>query len=208
MITTNKVYCIDCREGLAQLKQQDLKVNLIVDSPPYWKQRKYEAEDIIWNGQENCDHERKKDGSCSKCQSWKGQLGLEPLAKSYITHLVEIYDSAREVLRKDGSLWVNISDTSATQGGQNRDTDVDYSQYSTINISHKMIGTPLIKSKEFPRKSYCGIPERFLAEMIDRGWICRGKIIWVKVDSMPSSSYDSFTNNWEYFFWFVKTRYL
>ena len=55
-------------------------------------------------------------GFCKKCGAWKGQLGLEPDFNLYIKHLCDIFDEVKRVLRDDGTLWVNISDTFVSQG--------------------------------------------------------------------------------------------
>ncbi|MBE9591908.1 MAG: hypothetical protein IMF19_00365, partial [Proteobacteria bacterium] len=52
-----------------------------------------------------------KAGFCHKCGAWKGNFGLEPTVDLYIKHLCDIFDEAKEVLRDDGTCWVNIGDT-------------------------------------------------------------------------------------------------
>ena len=53
-------------------------------------------------------------------------------------------------------------------------------------------------------KSLVGIPQRFMIEMIDRGWVCRNVIIWHKPSCMPSSAKDRFTVDFEYLYFFTK----
>jgi DNA modification methylase len=48
---------------------------------------------------------------CSKCGAWRGQLGLEPTPELYIKHLCDILDACKHVLKKTGTLWVNIDDS-------------------------------------------------------------------------------------------------
>ena len=48
---------------------------------------------------------------CLKCQAWKGQLGLEPTPELYIEHMTEIFNGVKRVLKKEGTLWLNIGDT-------------------------------------------------------------------------------------------------
>jgi site-specific DNA-methyltransferase (cytosine-N4-specific) len=50
-------------------------------------------------------------GFCVKCGAWKGQLGLEPDWRMYVEHLVELFREVKRVLKKSGSLWLNIGDT-------------------------------------------------------------------------------------------------
>jgi site-specific DNA-methyltransferase (adenine-specific) len=48
--------------------------------------------------------------SCSKCSAWYGELGLEPEVEQYVAHMVAIFREVRRVLRRDGTLWLNIGD--------------------------------------------------------------------------------------------------
>jgi len=48
---------------------------------------------------------------CIHCNAWRGQLGLEPTHQSYISHLEMIFAECKRVLKKSGTLWVNIGDT-------------------------------------------------------------------------------------------------
>ncbi len=57
----------------------------------------------------------KIDGFCSKCQAWKGQLGLEPIFDLYIDHLCDIFDEVKRVLKKSGTCWINLGDNYSSQ---------------------------------------------------------------------------------------------
>ncbi len=115
-------------------------------------------------------------GFCSKCNAWKGSLGLEPTFDLYIKHLCDIYDEVKRVLRKDGTCWVNLGDTYLAQ------------------------------QESIPSKCLTQIPFRFSIEMCNRGWILRNVIIWHKPNCMPSSAKDRFTVDFEYLFFFVKNK--
>lgn len=54
---------------------------------------------------------------CEKCGAWSGQLGLEPDPYLYIDHMVQVFREVWRVLRKDGTLWLNIGDCYATGAG-------------------------------------------------------------------------------------------
>ncbi len=58
-------------------------VHCVVTSPPYWGLRDYGVD---------------------------GQLGLEPTPEEYVAKLVEVFRQVRRVLRRDGTLWLNIGD--------------------------------------------------------------------------------------------------
>ncbi len=57
-----------------------------------------------------------------------------------------------------------------------------------------------------PGKSLAQIPSRFSIEMINRGWILRNTIIWYKPNCMPSPAKDRFTVDFEYVFFFSKSK--
>ena len=46
------------------------------------------------------------------------QIGKETTPREYITRLTEVFTEVRRVLRSDGTLWLNISDTYAGKGHQ------------------------------------------------------------------------------------------
>ena len=41
----------------------------------------------------------------------EAQIGRETTPKEYISRLTEVFTEVRRVLRPDGTLWLNISDT-------------------------------------------------------------------------------------------------
>src|SRR5690349_3241862 len=45
-----------------------------------------------------------------------GQIGLEPSPDDYVAALVAVFREVRRVLRKDGTLWLNIGDSYANDG--------------------------------------------------------------------------------------------
>ena len=87
-------------------------VDLLITSPPYWGLRTYDLEHN-WSIEE--DWKRSSESSAPPPYDWYrahgGVLGLEPSPDWYITHLVEFFRLARRVLRKTGSLWINVGDT-------------------------------------------------------------------------------------------------
>jgi len=133
------------------------------------------------------------------------ELGLEPTFQEYINKLCDIFDEVKRVLKKEGTCWVNMGDTYGTQGGQNRKTDKDYSQYESIKLTNREIGTELIKQQGF-HKCLLQIPSRFAIEMCNRGWILRNSIVWWKPNCMPSSVKDRFTVDYEMLFFFTKSK--
>lgn len=60
-------------------------------------------------------------GYCRRCHAWRGSLGLEPELDQYVDNLVEVFREARRVLRKDGTMWLNLGDSYAGSWGRNGD---------------------------------------------------------------------------------------
>jgi hypothetical protein len=78
----------DCLEVLATLP--DCSVDCCVTSPPYFGLRDY-------------GHD--------------AQIGLEPTPDEFVSKLVAVFREVRRVLRDDGTLWLNLGDSYAAQGG-------------------------------------------------------------------------------------------
>lgn len=58
---------------------------------------------------------------CIYCNAWRGCLGLEPTYQLYVEHMVEVFREVWRVLRKDGTLWLNLGDCYATAAGVTRE---------------------------------------------------------------------------------------
>jgi len=205
----NKIFEGNAMEVLKNL--QDESVDCVITSPPYWALRDYgECAETIWDAKTGCKHsfeyttqkaegynnqsrrwqhgatrkdepknwskQIKKYAFCKKCGAWKGQLGLEPDFFLYLKHLCDVFEEVKRVLKKTGTMWVNLGDT-----------------YSTSAMG-------------IPAKSLMLIPFRFAVEMVNRGWILRNVIIWHKNNSIPSSVKDRLTVNFEYLFFFTKSK--
>ena len=145
-----------------------------------------------------------KAGFCSKCNAWRGSLGLEPTFELYIKHLCDIFDEVKRVLRKDGTCWVNIGDSYGGSGNAS-----GHKEY-TKNLGYKTLEMGATQGNQRTTgryaKSLLDIPYRFSIEMINRGWIKRNTIIWHKPNCMPSSADDRFTVDFEYLFFFTKNN--
>lgn len=177
MTQVNHIYTTDALKGLQQLKAES--TDCVVTSPPYWGLRDYGV---------------------------KGQLGLEKTYQQYIGKLIEIFDEVKRVLKSTGTVWVNIADT---YGGSNCGYGQKENSSGLQNVAKQKYyptsnGKP-VASKIFP-KSLIGIPYRFALAMIDKGWILRNTIIWQKPNAMPESAKDRFTNDFEYLFFFSKSK--
>ena len=71
----------DCRDVLSLLPEKS--VDCVITSPPYWNQRKYQAESV---------------------------LGDEASYHDYVKNLVAVFSAVKRVLKSEGSLWLNLGD--------------------------------------------------------------------------------------------------
>ena len=162
-------------------------------------------------GPDNPAHFESSSQFCSLCGAWKGELGSEPTFKLFIAHLVSIFDECKRVLRDDGTLFVNIGDTYASSGSLNSRFYHEKNQGK-----HQLGDGDRLLSKEYSgrgrtdevsAKSLCLIPERFAIEMVDSGFILRNVLIWHKINAMPSSAKDKFSPDFEFVYFFTKSKY-
>lgn len=172
----NKVIQGDCLEVLKTFP--DESINCCMTSPPYWALRDYGVD---------------------------GQLGLEDTFQQYINKLCDIFDEVKRVLRKDGTLWVNIADTYFGGGNNRGNNSPIYDKQKSNRGANGQVQQDWSKIN-FKHKSLCNIPARFSIEMQNRGWILRNVIIWHKPNCMPSSVKDRFTVDFEYLYFFVKNK--
>ena len=76
----------DCSKVLQHLPSES--VDCVITSPPYWNQRGYEVED------EERHH----------------LLGNEASHLEYVVNLTSVFSQVKRVLKKEGSLWLNLGD--------------------------------------------------------------------------------------------------
>jgi len=237
MLPLNQIVQGDCREVMRSFPAES--IDMVIFSPPYYGLRNYgEAAETIWGGDKKCKHEwmtklRKvhsgtnagekqltnrgsfhndfitKDNFCVKCGAWKGQLGLEPSWRMYIEHLVEVCGEIRRVLKKTGSMYINIGDTYAGshQGyGQKKPSKTGFQFIGKGYYAASIMKPPQSKTTDYKPKCLMGIPWRLAFALIEDSWILRNEIIWHKPNAMPSSVKDRLTVTHEKIFHFVKQR--
>lgn len=253
------VLTVHSTDALSALRQMpDESVQCVVTSPPYWSLRDYGIEPIVWDETVECDHEfqdttyvRNNDqtagpkqrtnvgavgrdvpvinGFCF-CGAWRGNLGLEPTPELYVQHIVQIFREVKRVLRKDGTLWLNLGDSYA--GGGNGGGG----SFAKDGIRCALPGTDknkthrygsrgvTVKSKRIPRgsgrwgggnaiavgdlkpKDLVGIPWMVAFALRSDGWWLRSDIIWSKSNPMPESVADRPTRSHEYVFLLTKNK--
>ncbi len=139
-------------------------------------------------GRQNVEEQEKKPecGAFCKCGAWKGQLGLEPTIDLYVEHITEVFREVRRVLRKDGTLWLNMGDCYAAQPGQRKTTDKAGPKQATDTGS---LGTPSRACPGLKPKDLVMQPARVALALQADGWWVRQEVIWAKgISFCPSYS--------------------
>ena len=129
---------------------------------------------------------------CTRCGAWQGQLGLEPSPDLYVQHIVEIFREVRRVLRKDGTLWLNLGDTYLAQYGSG------FNGQRRFDDANRNIRLP--RPEGVKPKDLLGIPWAVAFALRADGWYLRSDIIIAKVNPMPESVTDRPTRAHEYVF--------
>jgi DNA modification methylase len=151
-------------------------VQTCVTSPPYWGLRDYGV---------------------------SGQLGLEKTPDEYVAQMVQVFREVRRVLRKDGTLWLNLGDTYGANYRWGGDRAFSEKQKSNRGSD------PTMRRNAVPSKQLVGIPWRVAFALQADGWYLRQDIIWHKPNPMPESVRDRCTKAHEYIFLLAKSeRYL
>jgi DNA modification methylase len=157
---------------------------------------------------------------CRWCGAWRGCLGLEPTIDLYVAHLVAIFAEVRRVLRKDGTCWLNIGDSYATDNATGQQT----AQGGLLALSDRT--SPRKKPREkhayadgrvqrgpkigaptgLKPKDLCMIPARVALALQADGWYLRADIVWSKTNPMPESIQDRPTKSHEYVYLLAKSE--
>lgn len=144
---------------------------------------------------------------CSKCNAWRGQLGLEPTPELFVEHIAMIFNEVKRVLKKDGTLWLNLGDSYA--GGAGRwGGNKNMSDFQTANKgSLTQIDIAKKWQHDFIKpKDLIGIPWMVAFALRAAGWYLRSDIIWHKPNPMPESVTDRPTKSHEYIFLLSKSK--
>lgn len=151
-------------------------VQCCVTSPPYWGLRDY-------------DH--------------PAQIGAEPSPELYVDNLVAIFRQIRRVLHKDGTVWLNVGDGYARNGGTG-----NCGPNAAVGNTKKLIQKRNCKVPDcwgLKDRDLIGLPWRVAFALQADGWILRSKITWVKKNPMPESVKNRPTNATEEVFMFAKS---
>lgn len=175
MNLTADVLVGDNRKRLQELP--DKSIQTVVTSPPYFGLRDYGHDE---------------------------QIGLEQTPQAFVEELCKVFDEIWRVLKDDGTVWVNLGDTYAREGGKTAGVSRhwDGRELDPGGLHDKR---PLASEMGIKPKSLIGIPWRFALAMQDRGWYLRSDIIWHKPNPMPESVTDRPTKSHEYIFLLTKS---
>jgi DNA modification methylase len=178
----NRCHFGDVRAVLRRMIDDGVQVHTIVTSPPYWGLRSYLP----------AGHPDKA-----------FEIGSEPTIGEFITGMVEVFDLARQVLRDDGTMWVNMGDSYANDGKWGGLTGGKQAYLGDEN--RKRVGREK-RTTGLPPKSLVGQPWRLAFALQDAGWILRQEIIWNKPNPMPESIRDRCTKAYESLFLLAKSE--
>jgi DNA modification methylase len=160
----------DCRLVLPDMEPES--VDCVVTSPPYYWQRDYAVD---------------------------GQIGLESTIDGFVENLREVFSGLRHVLKKEGTVFLNLGDTYYSAKGQPHGNDEKHRarRFGLRAVDASGLGVP--------RKSLIGIPWRVALALIDDGWVLRSSIIWVRNSSIPEpTGKDRPWRKYEFVFLFAK----
>jgi len=168
----------DCRETMHKWREQGIKAQTCVTSPPYYGLRDY-------------GHD--------------GQIGLEETPEEYIAAMVDVFRCVWDVLEDDGTLWLNIGDSYASTGGHTKLGDSSQRQ-GRKNVEEQQKVKGYAGGGDVKIKDLIGIPWMLAFALRADGWYLRQDIIWHKPNPMPESVQDRCTKAHEYIFLMSKSQ--
>lgn len=152
----------DVRERLAEIPNES--IHCCITSPPYFGLRDYGA---------------------------SGQIGLEASPAAYIETLVSVFREVYRVLRKDGTLWLNLGSSYMGGGSHQGDKSLGNVDVSDSACSCGSCGICFVylamKALRFKQKDLMLIPDLAVLALQADGWYLRSEITWCKKSCMPES---------------------
>ena len=191
MTGTTPIDTIIQGDALTRLKELPSEsVDCCITSPPYFGLRDYGVE---------------------------GQIGLEESPEAYVSKLVEVFREVRRVLKKEGTLWLNLGDSYAgSWGNSGHRPELDHTSsyqrgkkteyFSRGGWDQRREVPPNQKVTGCKPKDLIGIPWTVAFALRADGWWLRSDIIWHKPNCMPESCKDRPTKSHEYMFLLSKSK--
>lgn len=165
-------------------------IQCVVTSPPYWGLRDYGTDKKFEIGSEpspDCGTQGK--AQCGGC---------------YVCTMVGVFREVYQVLRDDGTIWLNLGDTysrSSNSGGTNSNSIGHGKGQSTNQGSFQSRQRPKV---DLATGNLLGMPWRVALALQADGWVLRQDIIWAKPSPMPESVKTRCTKAHEYVFLLTK----
>ncbi|MET9265233.1 site-specific DNA-methyltransferase [Amycolatopsis sp. NPDC004079] len=170
------------RADARSLPLADDSVDLVVTSPPYFRQRSYQ------------------DGG----RHYDRQLGAESTVAEYLDALLEATRECLRVLKPSGSIWVNLGDKYAARCSSRQASG------RAVPDGDDGIRCRSVPNRVGIReKSLLGLPWRYALRCIDElGLILRAEVVWFKPNGLPESVRDRVRRSHETWFQFTaRPRY-
>ena len=134
-------------------------------------------------------------------------LGLEADPIAYVAHLVHVFRLLRDVLRDDGTAFLNLGDSyvnnpstseipRSEQGNGSEVFRVPPQKHFDARRSNANKATAIVHSG-LKKKDLMMIPARVALALQADGWYLRNQAIWHKPNAMPESVTDRLTNDYE-----------
>lgn len=226
----NVILVGDCIEQLKTLP--DESIDCCVTSPPYYGLRDYGTGTWV-GGDPNCKHRGKPfairahiNQNCTGGNDIKNQqvyepfkkvcplcgairedkqIGLEETPEQCVEHLVEVFREVRRVLRKNGTLWLNIGDSYCNSNGYARASE-KFQRKGRNDAPANDRDLKALHESGLKTKDLIGIPWMLAFALRADGWYLRQDIIWSKPNPMPESVRDRCTKSHEYMFLLSKSQ--
>lgn len=172
-----KIVTGNCLETIKILPE--CSINCCITSPPYFNLRDYNIE---------------------------GQMGLENSPEEFTTKMVEVFREVRRVLKKDGTLWLNLGDSYYNYRPGKGQKICKQTVNKTNQDLPQSCPRRAQKFDSVKEKDLFGIPWRVALALQADGWYLRQDIIWNKPNPMPESVKDRCTKSHEYIFLLSKSQ--
>ncbi len=132
----------------------------------------------------------------------EGAIGLENTIDLYVDHIVEVFWEVRRVLRKDGTVWLNLGDSYANNGKWGGTTG---GKHVAALHGNAFVGRQKRDTGLKP-KDLCMIPHRVALALQADGWWVRCDVVWNKPNGTPHPVSDRPTRTHEYLFMMSKSE--
>lgn len=149
----------DCRDLLKAMPSES--VHCVVTSPPYWVLRDYGVD---------------------------GQIGLEKSLTDWIAEMVSVFAEVRRVLRKDGTVWLNLGDGYSASGNGGHKPSETFNGHTARHGGRT--GMRKVPPLGLKPKDLMMMPARVALALQADGWYLRSEIVWAKPNPMPESVTD------------------